>query len=219
MLDLVSLEDNKRTVLCDSRWRKLCRPCRRIWRAPQARRFFSVKLNRSVFSLHFGRSPNESRRFACEFRSAFFPPLLWNVFIIVKTFVHVWVGERYTRFPRLPSCGLQISVNQCPANPSSPLPHALRNESVEVCLFTRDEPNMTADQTERFYKKLLTQSGVKFMPQVCRAVKCGVNWHSSKPCPLSVVDLGKSSARGTQSLSRRAPVTVAARPYNLWNIP
>ncbi|XP_060715959.1 ribosomal L1 domain-containing protein 1 [Tachysurus vachellii] len=47
-----------------------------------------------------------------------------------------------------------------------PLPHALHNESVEVCLFTRDEPNMTPDQTERFYKKLLTQSGVKFMPQV-----------------------------------------------------
>ncbi|XP_053496534.1 ribosomal L1 domain-containing protein 1 [Ictalurus furcatus] len=47
-----------------------------------------------------------------------------------------------------------------------PLPHALHNESTEVCLFTRDEPNMTSDQTERFYKTLLTQSGVKCMPQV-----------------------------------------------------
>ncbi|XP_017339916.2 ribosomal L1 domain-containing protein 1 [Ictalurus punctatus] len=47
-----------------------------------------------------------------------------------------------------------------------PLPHALHDESTEVCLFTRDEPNMTSDQTERFYKTLLTQSGVKCMPQV-----------------------------------------------------
>ncbi|XP_066522775.1 ribosomal L1 domain-containing protein 1 [Hoplias malabaricus] len=47
-----------------------------------------------------------------------------------------------------------------------PLPHGLRTESAEVCLFTRDEPNMTADQTERFYKKLLGQSGVRNIPEV-----------------------------------------------------
>uniref|UniRef100_A0A3B4BDG8 Ribosomal L1 domain-containing protein 1 n=1 Tax=Periophthalmus magnuspinnatus TaxID=409849 RepID=A0A3B4BDG8_9GOBI len=41
-----------------------------------------------------------------------------------------------------------------------PLPHGQRSDTDEVCLFTRDEPNMTPDQTQRFYKKLLEQRGV-----------------------------------------------------------
>ncbi|KAI4904316.1 hypothetical protein NFI96_015176 [Prochilodus magdalenae] len=47
-----------------------------------------------------------------------------------------------------------------------PLPHGLRTEAADVCLFTRDEPNMTADQTERFYKKLLAQRGLRNIPEV-----------------------------------------------------
>ncbi|XP_030630012.1 ribosomal L1 domain-containing protein 1 [Chanos chanos] len=47
-----------------------------------------------------------------------------------------------------------------------PLPHGIRKESGEVCLFTRDEPQMTSDQTERFYKKLLTERGVKNVSEV-----------------------------------------------------
>uniref|UniRef100_UPI00398E7BD0 ribosomal L1 domain-containing protein 1 isoform X2 n=1 Tax=Pristiophorus japonicus TaxID=55135 RepID=UPI00398E7BD0 len=46
------------------------------------------------------------------------------------------------------------------------LPHAIRLETKEVCLFTRDEPNMTADQTERFYKKLLSKHGLKNITQI-----------------------------------------------------
>lgn len=57
----------------DCRWRKLYRLCWLIWRAPQARRVFSTKHNKSVFFLHFGRSPNKSRPYACKFRLAFFP--------------------------------------------------------------------------------------------------------------------------------------------------
>lgn len=45
--------------------------------------------------------------------------------------------------------------------PYSSLPHGLRTESGDVCLFTRDEPRMTSEQTVRFYKKLLTERGVK----------------------------------------------------------
>ncbi|CAL8302359.1 unnamed protein product [Lota lota] len=41
-----------------------------------------------------------------------------------------------------------------------PLPHNQRTETDEVCLFTRDEPNMTADQTQRFYKRLLQEKGI-----------------------------------------------------------
>ncbi|XP_077057258.1 ribosomal L1 domain-containing protein 1 [Siphateles boraxobius] len=47
-----------------------------------------------------------------------------------------------------------------------PLPHGLRKETGDVCLFTRDEPNMTSEQTERFYKKLLTERGFKNVIEV-----------------------------------------------------
>ncbi|XP_071250154.1 ribosomal L1 domain-containing protein 1-like [Salvelinus alpinus] len=47
-----------------------------------------------------------------------------------------------------------------------PLPHGIRTNTDEVCLFTRDEPNMTPDQTQRFYKKLLAERGVKNVTEV-----------------------------------------------------
>uniref|UniRef100_A0A3P8YTP1 Ribosomal L1 domain containing 1 n=1 Tax=Esox lucius TaxID=8010 RepID=A0A3P8YTP1_ESOLU len=47
-----------------------------------------------------------------------------------------------------------------------PLPHGFRTDTDEVCLFTRDEPNMTPDQTQRFYKKLLAEKGVKNITEV-----------------------------------------------------
>ncbi|XP_061087828.1 ribosomal L1 domain-containing protein 1 isoform X1 [Conger conger] len=47
-----------------------------------------------------------------------------------------------------------------------PLPHGMRTDTAEVCLFTKDEPNMTGDQTERFYKKLLTVKGVERITEV-----------------------------------------------------
>ncbi|GCB75387.1 ribosomal L1 domain-containing protein 1 [Scyliorhinus torazame] len=46
------------------------------------------------------------------------------------------------------------------------LPHGIRSETMEVCLFTKDEPNMTADQTERFYKRLLSKLGVENITQI-----------------------------------------------------
>lgn len=59
-------------------------------------------------------------------------------------------------------------------------------------------------------------SGMTFF--IC-SMKYGIKWHSSKPCRLSVVDLGESSARVTQCVSRWASATVGACPYNLWNSP
>ncbi|KAJ0060212.1 hypothetical protein NL108_004044, partial [Boleophthalmus pectinirostris] len=47
-----------------------------------------------------------------------------------------------------------------------PLPHGQRSDTDEVCLFTRDEPNMTPEQTQRFYKKLLEQRGVTCITEV-----------------------------------------------------
>ncbi|XP_041062547.1 ribosomal L1 domain-containing protein 1 isoform X2 [Carcharodon carcharias] len=46
------------------------------------------------------------------------------------------------------------------------LPHSIRSETMEVCLFTKDEPNMTTDQTERFYKRLLSKHGIENVTQV-----------------------------------------------------
>ncbi|XP_070707891.1 ribosomal L1 domain-containing protein 1 isoform X2 [Pempheris klunzingeri] len=47
-----------------------------------------------------------------------------------------------------------------------PLPHGQRPETEEVCLFTRDEPKMTSEQTQRFYKKLLEERGVKNITEI-----------------------------------------------------
>lgn len=47
-----------------------------------------------------------------------------------------------------------------------PLPHGTRSDTDEVCLFTRDEPNMSAEQTQRFYKRLLEEKGVKSITEV-----------------------------------------------------
>lgn len=47
-----------------------------------------------------------------------------------------------------------------------PLPHGQRADTDEVCLFTRDEPNMSPEQTQRFYKKLLEQRGVTCVTEV-----------------------------------------------------
>ncbi|PKU44995.1 ribosomal l1 hypothetical protein [Limosa lapponica baueri] len=47
-----------------------------------------------------------------------------------------------------------------------PLPHGIRPETAEVCLFTKDEPNLSAEQTENLYRKLLIQNGIKSISQV-----------------------------------------------------
>ncbi|XP_048869818.1 ribosomal L1 domain-containing protein 1 [Brienomyrus brachyistius] len=47
-----------------------------------------------------------------------------------------------------------------------PLPHSIRTDWGEVCLFTRNEPNMTSDQNVRFYKTLLKEKGIKGVSEV-----------------------------------------------------
>ncbi|KAJ7398786.1 ribosomal L1 domain-containing protein 1 [Pitangus sulphuratus] len=47
-----------------------------------------------------------------------------------------------------------------------PLPHGIRPETAEVCLFTRDEPNLSAEQTENLYRKLLIQNGIRSISQI-----------------------------------------------------
>ncbi|XP_072838936.2 ribosomal L1 domain-containing protein 1 [Pogona vitticeps] len=47
-----------------------------------------------------------------------------------------------------------------------PLPHGILPITSEVCLFTKDEPGLTAEQTENLYKKLLTQHGITNIAEV-----------------------------------------------------
>ncbi|XP_075890880.1 ribosomal L1 domain-containing protein 1 isoform X2 [Nelusetta ayraudi] len=47
-----------------------------------------------------------------------------------------------------------------------PLPNAHRTDTDEVCLFVRDEPKMTSEQTQRFYKKMLEENGVKSVTEI-----------------------------------------------------
>ncbi|NWS43355.1 RL1D1 protein, partial [Probosciger aterrimus] len=47
-----------------------------------------------------------------------------------------------------------------------PLPHGIRPETAEVCLFTKDEPNLSAEQTENLYRKLLLQHGIRSVSQI-----------------------------------------------------
>ncbi|XP_023676562.2 ribosomal L1 domain-containing protein 1 [Paramormyrops kingsleyae] len=47
-----------------------------------------------------------------------------------------------------------------------PLPHSIRTDWGEVCLFTRNEPNMTSDQNVRFYKTLLKEKGIRGISEV-----------------------------------------------------
>ncbi|NXR24970.1 RL1D1 protein, partial [Cinclus mexicanus] len=47
-----------------------------------------------------------------------------------------------------------------------PLPHGIRPETTEVCLFTKDEPNLSAEQTEKLYKKLLLQNGIRSISRI-----------------------------------------------------
>nr|XP_056722374.1 ribosomal L1 domain-containing protein 1 [Euleptes europaea] len=46
------------------------------------------------------------------------------------------------------------------------LPHGILPATSEVCLFTKDEPGLTAEQTENLYRKLLSQNGVTNITEV-----------------------------------------------------
>ncbi|XP_066432314.1 ribosomal L1 domain-containing protein 1 isoform X5 [Eleutherodactylus coqui] len=64
---------------------------------------------------------------------------------------------------------LMLTVWKIPSQTKTikiPLPHGIRPDTCDVCLFTRDEPNMSAEQTEKFYRKLLSKHGLKQITEV-----------------------------------------------------
>uniref|UniRef100_G3TBQ9 Ribosomal L1 domain-containing protein 1 n=1 Tax=Loxodonta africana TaxID=9785 RepID=G3TBQ9_LOXAF len=46
------------------------------------------------------------------------------------------------------------------------LPYAIRSDLAEVCLFTKDEPNLTPEKTEHFYRNLLNKHKIKTISQI-----------------------------------------------------
>ncbi|XP_026538302.1 ribosomal L1 domain-containing protein 1 [Notechis scutatus] len=64
---------------------------------------------------------------------------------------------------------LMITVWKIPPNEQVikiNLPHSILPDTSEICLFTKDEPGLTAEQTENLYKKLLDRHGITSITEV-----------------------------------------------------
>ncbi|XP_067285481.1 ribosomal L1 domain-containing protein 1 [Pseudorasbora parva] len=92
-----------------------------------------------------------------------------------------------------------------------PLPQGLRKETGDVCLFTRDEPNMTSEQTERFYKKLLTERGFNKAIEVIpfKVLRTEYKPYEAKRRLLGNFDLFLADAR----IRRRLPSHIGKHFY------
>ncbi|NXU47850.1 RL1D1 protein, partial [Turnix velox] len=108
-----------------------------------------------------------------------------------------------------------------------PLPHAIRPETAEICLFTKDEPNLSAEQTENLYRKLLTQNGIKTISQVIsyKTLKKEYKMFEAKRRLLNRFDLFLSDDRIRRLLPshlgkhfyerKKAPLSVNLKAKNL----
>lgn len=135
------------------RWKRPSKPCRLSWKPSRpATPCSRTNLSRSACSSPSGRSPSRHRLSACEsttqdHKAAVMPDLYY----------FCSSGEHIP--------GPTLIMLSFPSA-FSPLPHGQRADTDEVCLFTRDEPKMTAEQTQRFYKRLLEEKGVKNVTEV-----------------------------------------------------
>ncbi|XP_036737284.2 ribosomal L1 domain-containing protein 1 [Manis pentadactyla] len=77
------------------------------------------------------------------------------------------------------------------------LPHGIRTDLADICLFTKDEPNLTPEKTERFYKKLLNKHGIKTISQIIpfRTLKKEYKAYEAKLRLLGNFDLFLTDAR------------------------
>ncbi|NXP12775.1 RL1D1 protein, partial [Thinocorus orbignyianus] len=108
-----------------------------------------------------------------------------------------------------------------------PLPHGIRPETAEVCLFTKDEPNLSAEQTENLYRKLLIQNGIKSISQVIsyKTLKKEYKLFEAKRRLLNRFDLFLSDDRIRRLLPshlgkhfyerKKAPLSVNLKARNL----
>ncbi|NXY66821.1 RL1D1 protein, partial [Callaeas wilsoni] len=108
-----------------------------------------------------------------------------------------------------------------------PLPHGIRPETAEVCLFTKDEPNLSAEQTENLYKKLLLRNGIRSISQIIsyKTLKKEYKMYEAKRRLLNRFDLFLSDDRIRRLLpshlgkhfyeKKKAPLSVNLKAKNL----
>ncbi|KAF5918392.1 hypothetical protein HPG69_011833 [Diceros bicornis minor] len=92
------------------------------------------------------------------------------------------------------------------------LPHGIRSDLADICLFTKDEPNVTPEKTERFYKKLLNKHGIKTISQIIpfRTLKKEYKAYEAKLRLLGSFDLFLTDAR----IRRLLPSHLGRHFYN-----
>ncbi|XP_039630880.1 ribosomal L1 domain-containing protein 1 [Polypterus senegalus] len=127
---------------------------------------------------------------------------------------------------------LIITLWKIPPNEQSikiHLPHTIHTGSTEVCLFTRDEPDMSAEKTEAFYKKLLADKNIHCVSEVIsyKALKKEYKPFEAKRRLLSNFDLFLADARIYRLLptqigkhfykSKKVPISVNLKPAVLEN--
>uniref|UniRef100_K7FYE7 Ribosomal L1 domain-containing protein 1 n=1 Tax=Pelodiscus sinensis TaxID=13735 RepID=K7FYE7_PELSI len=108
-----------------------------------------------------------------------------------------------------------------------PLPYGIRPETAEVCLFTKDEPELSAEQTENLYKKLLIQNGITSISQIIsyKTLKSEYKPFEAKRRLLNRFDLFLADDRIRRLLpshigkhfyqSKKAPLSVNLKAKNL----
>ncbi|NXN73758.1 RL1D1 protein, partial [Himantopus himantopus] len=108
-----------------------------------------------------------------------------------------------------------------------PLPHGIRPDTAEICLFTKDEPNLSAEQTENLYRKLLIQNGIKSVSQIIsyKTLKKEYKLFEAKRRLLNRFDLFLSDDRIRRLLPshlgkhfyerKKAPLSVNLKAKNL----
>ncbi|XP_060116491.1 ribosomal L1 domain-containing protein 1 [Heteronotia binoei] len=107
------------------------------------------------------------------------------------------------------------------------LPHGILPLTSDVCLFTKDEPGLTAEQTENLYRKLLSQHGITNVTEIISYKTLTKEYKSfeSKRRLLSRFSLFLSDARIRRLLpshigkhfynSKKAPLSVDLKAKNL----
>ncbi|XP_075420394.1 ribosomal L1 domain-containing protein 1 isoform X2 [Tenrec ecaudatus] len=77
------------------------------------------------------------------------------------------------------------------------LPHAIRSDLTEICLFTKDEPNLTPEKTEHFYRSLLNKHKIKAVSQIIplRTLKTEYKPYEAKLRLLGSFDFFLTDAR------------------------
>ncbi|XP_066496962.1 ribosomal L1 domain-containing protein 1 [Tiliqua scincoides] len=107
------------------------------------------------------------------------------------------------------------------------LPHGIMPPTSDVCLFTKDEPGLTGEQTENLYKKLLSQHGITGVTEVIsyKTLKAEYKPFEAKRRLLNRFSLFLSDDRIRRLLpshigkhfyrSKKAPLSVNLKAKNL----